>query len=125
MTRRTLFNPVLLGVAAACLLLPALVWGQASTGSLTGSFTDGTAPLPGVTVTVTNTATGFTRTTVTEADGSFRFPALQVGKYTLKAELAGFATVTADGVDVAVATERKLDVTMKPSKVAEIGRAHV
>ncbi len=119
MRRRTLFTPLLLGVAAACLLLPALVQGQASEGALTGTFTDGTAPLPGVTVTVTNPATGFTRTTVTDTDGSFRFPALPVGKYNLKAELAGFATVSAEGVEVAVATTRRLDVTMKTSKVAE------
>jgi outer membrane receptor protein involved in Fe transport len=116
---RDLRNLVLLGLVAACLLVPAMLLGQASTGALTGTFTDGTAPLPGVTVTVTNPATGFTRSTVTDIDGNFRFPALPVGKYTLKAELAGFATVTAEGVEVMVATERKFVVTMKPSKVAE------
>jgi outer membrane receptor protein involved in Fe transport len=116
---RDLRNPVLLGLAAACLLVPAMVLGQASTGSLTGTVTDGTAPLPGVTVTVTNPATGFIRSTVSDADGSFRFPALPVGRYSVKADLTGFATVTVEGVEVVVATARRVEVTMKPSKVAE------
>ena len=116
---RDLRNPVLMGLAAACLLVPAIVLGQASTGSLTGTFTDGTAPLPGVTITMVSPNTGFSRSTVTDIDGNFRFASLPVGKYTLKAELAGFATVTAENVEVIIATERKIDVTMKPSKVAE------
>jgi hypothetical protein len=116
---RDLRNPVLLGLAAACLLVPAMVFGQAATGSLTGTVTDGTAPLPGVTMTVTNPATGFTRNTVSDADGSFRFPGLPVGKYSVKADLTGFATVTVEGVEVDVATTRRVEVTMKPSKVAE------
>lgn len=119
MRSRDLLNPGLVVLAAACLLVPAIVLGQASTGSLTGSFTDGKAPLPGVAVTVTNPATGFTRGTVTDAEGNFRFPSLLVGSYTLKGELSGFATVTAEGVEVVIATERKLDVTMKTSKIAE------
>ncbi len=119
MSAKNVRFPVLLGLAAVCLLLPALAHGQAATGAVFGSVTDGAAPLPGVTVTVTNPATGFTRMRVTENDGGFRFPALPVGRYNLKAELSGFATVTTEGVDVAVATERKIDVTMKPSKVAE------
>jgi len=120
MARETLRNTALLGLAVACLLVPALVQGQASTGALSGRFTDGTSPLPGVTVTVTNPATGYTRTTVTDADGNFRFPALPAGKYTVKAELSGFATVTAESVEVVVASDRKLDATMRQSKVAEL-----
>ncbi|MBZ5589789.1 MAG: TonB-dependent receptor [Acidobacteriia bacterium] len=116
---RTQRNLVLLGLAAACLLVSAMVLGQAATGALTGTFTDGKAPLPGVGVTVTNPATGYSRTTLTDADGNFRFRALPVGTYTLKADLAGFASVTAESVEVVIASERKLDVTMRSSKIAE------
>jgi len=119
MMRNDLRNSVVLGLAVACLLVPALARGQAATGAINGTVTDGTAPVPGVTITVTNPATGFTRSAVTSTDGSFRFPGLPVGRYTLKSELSGFATVTTEGVDVSVATERKIDVTMRPSKVAE------
>ena len=106
-------------LVAVCLLAATTLQAQTSTGAIRGTVTDGTAPLPGVTVTVTNPATGFTRTTTSDTDGSFRFPSLPVGTYSARAELAGFATVTVEGVDVAVATARTLEVTMKPSKVAE------
>jgi outer membrane receptor protein involved in Fe transport len=101
------------------LLLPTTLLAQLSTGSMEGTVTDGTAPLPGVTITATNVETGFTRSTVTAADGTFRLPALQVGTYVVKVELAGFATVTVERVEVRVATNRTLDITMKQAKVAE------
>ncbi len=108
-----------LWLVAACLLVPATVLGQAATGSVTGTVMDGKAPLPGVTITVTNAATGFTRNTVSDADGNFRFPSLPVGRYSAKAEISGFATVTVEGVDVVVATTRRVEVTMKQARVAE------
>jgi hypothetical protein len=121
MKGRVCLKAVLAGVAAAsaCLLIATTVLGQAATGAITGRVTDGTKPLPGVTITVTNPATGFMRTAVSDTDGYFRFPSLPVGKYALKSELSGFATVTVEGVDVAVATSRTIEVTMKPSNVAE------
>ncbi len=118
---RHLRSPVLLGVLllAGVLLLPTAVQAQTATGGIVGTVTDGTAPLPGVTVTATNVDTGYTRTAVTAADGTFRVPAVQVGTYVVKAELTGFATVTVERVEVRVATTRTLEFTMKPSKVAE------
>jgi outer membrane receptor protein involved in Fe transport len=114
-------SPVFVGLAvlAACLLLPPSLQAQTSTGSLGGNTTDGTAPMPGVTITVSNVNTGFTRTTVTAANGDFRFPSLPAGVYVLKAEMVGFATVTVERVEIMVATNRTVEITMKPSKVAE------
>ena len=109
----------LVALVVICLLTPTLVRAQTSTGAVAGNATDGKAPLPGVTMTVNNAATGFTRTTVTDTDGNFRFAALPVGKYSVKAELSGFATVKVEGVQVDVATTRTIEVTMKESKVAE------
>ena len=118
---RHLRSPVLLGVLllAGVLLLPAPLQAQTATGAIGGAITDGTAPVPGVTVTVTNIDTGFSRTVTTTENGDFRFPSLPVGHYTVKAELSGFATVTVERVEVRVATTRTLEFTMKPSKVAE------
>ena len=47
--------------------------------------------LPGVSLTLRNQATGVARTIVTEADGRYLFAALPPGRYTLHAELSGFA----------------------------------
>ena len=49
-----------------------------------GSRTRAARPLPGATVTATKKETGFTRSTVTEADGTYRLPSLPVGAYTVR-----------------------------------------
>jgi esterase/lipase superfamily enzyme len=50
-------------------------------------------PLPGVTITV-RAQDGRTFTLVTDAEGKFRLPNLSYGVYEVRAELAGFATVS-------------------------------
>jgi hypothetical protein len=112
---------VALLVALGLTALPSAVHAQSATGSaLVGRVVDNkNEALPGVTINVTEKATGFNRTTVTGSDGAFRLPSLQVGSYSVSAELAGFATVNVEAVQLNVATERKLEITMNPSKVEE------
>ncbi|HET8797317.1 MAG TPA: carboxypeptidase-like regulatory domain-containing protein, partial [Thermoanaerobaculia bacterium] len=81
------------------LLLPTLLFAQTGASSLSGTVTDEQgSPVPGVTLTATNTQTGLVRTAITAADGVYRFPSLPVGTYTVTAELSGFATVTTENV---------------------------
>jgi outer membrane receptor protein involved in Fe transport len=65
-----------------------------TSGFLTGVARDsnGTA-LPGVTVIAENQEKGMTRSTVTDADGSYKFPALPLGSYKVTASMTGFQTV--------------------------------
>jgi Carboxypeptidase regulatory-like domain len=67
---------VLLGVAM--LVVPVVATrAQTTQGEIVGTVRDPQgAAVPGVTVTVTNTGTGLTRTGTTADTGSFRFPAL-------------------------------------------------
>jgi hypothetical protein len=58
--------------------------------------------LPGVTVTLTEETTGLVRTVVTNDAGRWVLPALQPGRYTIKAELSGFQTQNRAGVVVNV-----------------------
>ncbi len=102
------------------LLIATSLLAQGSAGTLVGFATDASgAALPGVTITATNDATGFTRSTVSAADGAYRLSALPPGKYTVTAELQGFSTLTTKNVDVIVATDRPLNVTLKQAKVSE------
>ncbi|MEO8379743.1 MAG: TonB-dependent receptor [Acidobacteriota bacterium] len=102
------------------LLLPSVLFAQATSSTLSGRVTDSSGgAVPGVTVTATNTQTGFQRTTVTELDGSYRLPALPVGTYTVGAELAGFATVTTENVQLNVATARELNIALKQATASE------
>lgn len=105
---------------AALLLFPTLVFAQSAGSALSGRVTDSSGgAVPGVTVTAVNPQTGTTRTTVTESDGSYRLLALPIGTYRVTAELSGFATVTTENVQLNVATERELNITLKQAAVTE------
>jgi outer membrane receptor protein involved in Fe transport len=105
---------------AVVLLVPAFVFAQSSGSSLGGRVVDSSgSAVPGVTVTATNTQTGLTRSTVTSGDGSYRFPSLPIGIYSVTAELSGFAKVTTENVELTVATGRELNITLKQASVSE------
>jgi hypothetical protein len=102
------------------LLVPSFLFAQASGTSLSGRVEDSSGGgVPGVTVTATNPQTGLVRVTVTAADGTYRFPSLPIGTYTVVAELAGFATVTTENVALNVATGREIDITLRQAAVSE------
>ena len=80
-------------ILAAFLLLPGTA--SAQTAELRGTVTDTTgSALPGVTVTIVNSATGISRVVVTDGQGGFRVPAVQPGPYTVETSLSGFNTDT-------------------------------
>ena len=94
----------------------AQIGGSANVG---GAVTDqSTAALPGVTVTVTNTATGRAQTLVTSNDGRYHAVALTPGPYLISAELQGFAT-TRKAIVLVVGAEAELDLTLGVATVAE------
>jgi hypothetical protein len=109
---------LLLSLGGAALAPPA--GAQTASGGLAGRVVDEKkAALPGVAVAASDRATGFRRTTVSAGDGAFRLSGLPVGVYTVEAELDGYAKVTVAEVKVSVATERMLEISMAPAKVAE------
>ena len=101
--------------AAAALVCLAVIPARAQSGtsSLTGRVTDPQqAVLPGATVTLTNTATGTSRTSVTNESGLYAFSALPPGLYTLKVELSGFRTAEVDKLELRVDMQSRGDVQM-------------
>ena len=82
----------LLAIALLVVFAAGSAFAQGTTGQLSGTVTDDQGgALPGATVTVTNAATGFTRSVTTDGTGSFSLPGLPVGTYEVKAELSGFS----------------------------------
>lgn len=78
--------------AALVVLLLSPLAGFAQTAEIRGAVADATgATLPGVTVSIVNTATGVERALVTDDQGAFRAPALQPGPYKITANLMGFS----------------------------------
>jgi Carboxypeptidase regulatory-like domain len=90
--------------AGLCLLALAVPAGaQELRGRITGVVTDNSgAPVPGVTVAVSSPALIQPQATTTSADGTFRFPALPSGVYTVAYELAGFQSVRREGIRVSL-----------------------
>ena len=104
----------------AMVVLSAPVMAQQTTGTVTGRITDAQqAAVPGVTVTATNTATGFTRSDVTSSEGLYRIAALPVGMYDIKAELQGFKSAERKGIAVSVATSIDLPLTLEVGALTE------
>jgi hypothetical protein len=80
--------------AVIALTIAAPAFAQA-TAQLNGRVTDESgAVLPGVTVTATQTDTGFTRTVVTDGEGAYVMPNLPTGPYRLEVALQGFRSGT-------------------------------
>ncbi len=71
------------------------------------------ATVPKATVTVLNTDTNEVRTQTTEDDGSFRFPALIPGYYSVKVEKQGFEAETRAGLTLEVTQQMNLDLTLR------------
>jgi hypothetical protein len=89
---------------------PALA--QSLTGSITGVVKDEQgAVLPGVTVTLTGRQG--TMTQVTDAQGVYRFPALEVGTYVVNAELSGFAKAKSADIQISPGKELAADLVLK------------
>jgi outer membrane receptor protein involved in Fe transport len=111
-----------IGALLLCLLGPfvATAHAQSATGEVQGTVVDQSgAVLPGVTITIINTATGATRETVTDADGLFTVPGLPVGPYEVTAALQGFATRRQPEVRVQVGQTITLRLELGVAALAE------
>src|ERR1041385_9252415 len=90
----------------------AAAWAQA-TAQLSGTVKDESGGvLPGVSVTATQTNTGFSRTVVTEANGSYVITNLPTGPYRLEAALQGFRTYVQTGIVLQVGASPVLDAVL-------------
>jgi len=109
-----------LWIAGFLVFSAGTVQAQSTLGRLSGVVHDVSgAVLPGVTVTVTNDATGFTRTEVTTDQGAFLFPQLAVGTYTVAMTLSGFRSVTYTQVVINVGLEHSLSAKLELGGLTE------
>ena len=130
----------LIGCLALACVTTNLAVGQTVEGQqITGSVTDASgAVVANAEVTVTNTATGLSRTVNSNGDGLYTVLNVPVGTYTVTASMAGFKKAVIGGVNVDVgakpavpiqlaigdvnqAVEVKADSVMIQTTTAEIG----
>jgi hypothetical protein len=80
------------GFLLALSLAPA-AFAQNITASVRGTVMDEQgAAIAGADVTITNTDTGYSRSEKSDKDGSYNFPSLPIGRYTLSVTMEGFKT---------------------------------
>jgi hypothetical protein len=106
---------VLVGIFA----LAAGAWAQSVRGAIAGTVTDPSgAVIVGATITATNTSTGATSTTESSSAGTYHFPSIALGTYTLSVTAPGFSPATVNNVLVQVQSVAAEDVKMQPGTAA-------
>ncbi|CAN5803617.1 hypothetical protein BH24ACI4_BH24ACI4_04370 [soil metagenome] len=107
-----------LSMIALCLTAPASA--QDPRAAIQGRVVDSSGgAVPGVTVTIANTATGTVNTAVTNENGVYGFPFVAPGGYDVTAELSGFKRVERKNVDARIADRLDLDFTLEVGGVEE------
>ena len=92
---------------------------QAINGSIRGRVTDPAgAAVPAATVTVTNSATGYTRDAQSGDDGYFVIPNLPLGTYTVTFKKEGFETERHSDVVLNAGTEAVIETSLKVGAVS-------
>ena len=106
-------------VVFSLLLTGSLAWAQA-TAELAGRVTDESgAVLPGVTVTATQTDTGFTRPAVTDGSGAWVMSNLPLGPYRLEVSLQGFRTYVQTGIVLQVGATPTINAVLAVGTLEE------
>jgi hypothetical protein len=114
----------LVAAVLACLLASTHAFAQgggaSSTGTITGKVTDTSGGvLPGVTVNATSQSMMGVQSSVTNAEGIYRFPAVPPGTYTLSYELPGFNTLKREGIDIRLGFTAQVNVELAVASLQE------
>src|SRR5438067_6573232 len=109
-----------LGLALALSLAGTSAFAQIQSSNLVGVVTDAQgAVLPGVTVTATSPSLIGSQAIVTEPNGTYRFPPLPAGTYTLAFELTGFQTFRRTNIVLALGQTLTIDAQLQVQSLQE------
>ena len=114
---------LLLALGFLLALISVTASAQVTTADLVGTIRDNTgAVVRGVKVTLTNVATGVSRSVTTTEDGNYIFTSLLPGRYGLTAEATGFRKVERTGVELQVNQRAQIDLELQVGEVGETVR---
>jgi len=110
---------IALSTAFATIATPVMA--QQTTSDIRGVVTDSAgAPLAGAAVTITDTRTGATRTTATDANGSFSARNLTVGgPYSISAAREGYQSERLEGIRIGLGSSTVLSIDLDPATGAD------
>lgn len=102
------------------LTIPSILSAQSGRGALAGTVQDATgAVVAGAAVTLSGTATHTTYQTVTNSDGRYIFPELQVGSYSLTVVAKGFKQAVQEGLTISVGSTATADFALQVGQAME------
>src|ERR1051325_10994920 len=111
-------NPFALCLFVACCLFAHVALAQSSTASISGDVVDQNgAVVPGAEVKIVNTATAFSRQTMTSNAGSYVFPLLPPGTYNVTVQRDGFSPVRVENLVLNVGDQKALQIQLKAGDV--------
>lgn len=100
------------------LLLCGAAFGQVTGGAITGTILDADgAAVPNATVTIKNKDSGIEFTAQSTDSGSYNFPNVPVGNYTLTSNVSGFSAVTQE-IKVALNQTTSVDLRLQVAGVS-------
>jgi hypothetical protein len=109
---------IILAIAAVASPTPSSA--QSERGSITGVVQDTTkGAIPGVAVSVVNTATNATTTVVSSESGAYSASNLPPGPYRIEASLTGFRTAKVDGIRLTAGATQRVDVILDLGAISE------
>lgn len=109
---------------AASLIMPFCVclagMGQATSGSVSGTVHDASgAVIPGATVTISDVAKGTKSVTHTDSAGSYVFPSLMPGTYTISVEMTGFKRSVQANFPLDIDQKADLEIALQTGGTSE------
>jgi hypothetical protein len=111
--------PIRAALLACALFLSTALFGQSSSGTISGSVADVSgAVIPGVSVTATNNATGVVTTVLSNDAGIYNFASLLPGTYKLSAMLPGFKVAIYNDVALGNAAQLRLNFALEVAAAA-------
>ena len=105
---------------AILFLTPLLAFAQQGTGTLSGTVTDPQdAVIASAKVEVSNIDNGAVFRTQTNGQGFYTAPGLAVGRYEVRAELAGFKRAVRSGITLQVNQNAQVNLVLQVGQLAE------
>ncbi len=102
------------------LVFGGVCWGQVNTGTISGTVRDTTgAVMPGANVVVLNDDTGISRNVVTDANGRYFVPLLNLGNYRVTGSSQGFQPEVRTGIVLTVGREEVVDLSLGVGAVSQ------
>ncbi|MEW5982628.1 MAG: carboxypeptidase regulatory-like domain-containing protein [Acidobacteriota bacterium] len=107
-------------LAALLLAAPGVLAQGGTTSTISGVVVDtGGGVIPGADVSIKHNATGVTLSAVTNDQGVFSFPGLNIGTYTVTVTLSGFKTFLANDVVITSAAPASVRATLEVGGIEE------